>query len=61
MAADDLSPSSMPPVEWTGNAGSSNSRDDEKKEKKLKQKKTDDTTSTEVDFEPIEHELDSTA
>jgi hypothetical protein len=61
--ADDLSAINMPPVVWTGNAGSRNQRDEEKDGKKLRHSpnKSDNRTSPEIDFEPIEHELDSTA
>jgi hypothetical protein len=63
MATDDLSAINLPPVAWTGNAGSHESRDEEKKENKVKKspKKADNRTSAEVDFEPVEHDLDSIA
>ncbi|HKW19060.1 MAG TPA: hypothetical protein VJO35_16245 [Terriglobales bacterium] len=63
MSADELSPINMPAVAWTSNAGSRESDGETRdKEKKVNAKlKTGKEIPPELDFEPVEHELDSIA
>jgi len=60
---DELSPINMPAVEWTTNAGSrepdSNSKDANTKIERPRKRKT--KGAPEVEFEQVEHELDSIA
>ena len=63
MTADELGPINLPAVPWTTDTGSrgsgAESTDQEKKVKSLPKKTK--KTSPEVEFEPVEHELDSIA
>ncbi|HZQ21181.1 MAG TPA: hypothetical protein VFA90_21095 [Terriglobales bacterium] len=63
MAADELSPINMPAVAWTANADSrgpgGESKESDKKLQRPRKKKT--KSPPEVEFEQVEHELDSIA
>ena len=63
MAANELSPINMPAVGWTMNAGSrepdGEAKEPDKKLERSRKRKT--KSSPEVEFEQVEHELDSIA
>lgn len=63
MTADELSPINMPAVAWTTNAGSpepgGNSKEADTKIERPRKRNT--KGSPEVEFEQVEHELDSIA
>lgn len=67
MASDELSPINMPQVSWTTSVNSQSERgrretEPEAKENNAKDHKEDTKKmSPDVEFEPIEHELDSIA
>lgn len=65
MAADDITSTGLPPIGWTGNTGSdANTREPERKDRKvnrLRDSKLPKTSSSELEYEQPEHELDSIA
>ena len=64
MAADELSTAHLPPVTWTTNANDRDSHQDSaEKGKRVRgsRPKEKKASSPDIDFEPVEHELDSIA
>lgn len=66
MAADNLSATNLPPVSWTSNGGRELTRDSGEKETKKKRDpgrklQAEKGLPSEIDFEPVEHQLDSIA
>lgn len=66
MAADDLSAANLPPVSWASNTSPrESSQEPGEKDSKVRkfqpQPRTRKPVPPELEFEPTEHELDSTA
>jgi hypothetical protein len=66
MAADDLSPVTLPPLAWTSNTNSRDAQQDSSKKPQQKassamERKSDLPAPPDIEFERTEHELDSIA